>query len=333
MFIWDESWRKSEPKRSNIGTTQWNPREKRSWRNGKKGFQKLQKQASVENISAQPKNGTPCLRWRIARHKLCSGISTFTAQGKLNQYSICSRKNLESHRCDPFQYHVRNYQRQSWRSDWRNRYLKNTNQRFKIVNFRTDSKTKLRIFWIQMTFNSGIMWLVPTIQPASRREMNSREVNGSLGRPGLKQSEIEWPEQATLTLASNERNDQTTFTSTTEEKKSIVQWERFSSLNRIYNGICVSSIVKNKTGNNMKLPKQPPSSYYSNNSFPKRQNPSRLKKKIQKQQDSAVFTLNWQKRTYSGLYGKVNWTSMQSIQYCYVGNTTLSDWCCVTSTN
>ena len=47
----------------------------------------------------------------------------------------------------------------------------------------------------------------------------------------LKQPDIWWSEQLTLTFASNKRNKQMAFISTTEEKKAIFQMEQFSVFN------------------------------------------------------------------------------------------------------
>ena len=51
----------------------------------------------------------------------------------------------------------------------------------------------------------------------------------------LRQRENEWPEQVNLTFASDEQNDEMVFSAKVEEKKLIVQWERFSIFNRLVN--------------------------------------------------------------------------------------------------
>ena len=51
------------------------------------------------------------------------------------------------------------------------------------------------------------------------------------GPAWLKQRENEWPEQLNLTLASDEQNDKMVFSAKVEEKKPMIQWERFSSFN------------------------------------------------------------------------------------------------------
>ena len=52
----------------------------------------------------------------------------------------------------------------------------------------------------------------------------------------MKQSENEWPEQVNLVFAADEENIPTsTFITQAEEKKSIVQWGRFSNFNRLVN--------------------------------------------------------------------------------------------------
>ena len=55
------------------------------------------------------------------------------------------------------------------------------------------------------------------------------------GPAWLKQRENEWPEQVALTFASEEQNDEMVFSAKVEEKKPIIQWERFSNYNRLVN--------------------------------------------------------------------------------------------------
>ena len=55
------------------------------------------------------------------------------------------------------------------------------------------------------------------------------------GPAWLKQRENEWPEQVNLTFASDKQNDQMVFSARVEEKKLMIQWERFSNFNRLVN--------------------------------------------------------------------------------------------------
>ena len=55
------------------------------------------------------------------------------------------------------------------------------------------------------------------------------------GPAWLKQRENKWPEQVSLTFASDEQNDQMVFSAKVEEKKLMIQWERFSNFNRLVN--------------------------------------------------------------------------------------------------
>ena len=55
------------------------------------------------------------------------------------------------------------------------------------------------------------------------------------GPARLKQRENEWPEQLNLTFASDEQNDEMVFSAKVEEKKPLIQWERFSNYNRLVN--------------------------------------------------------------------------------------------------
>ena len=52
------------------------------------------------------------------------------------------------------------------------------------------------------------------------------------GPAWLKQPENEWPEQVNLTFASDE---QMVFSAKVEEKKPMIQWERFSNFSRLVN--------------------------------------------------------------------------------------------------
>ena len=68
------------------------------------------------------------------------------------------------------------------------------------------------------------------------RAINVNELKRSewlTGPAWLKQREIEWPEQVNLTFASDEQNDQMVFSAMVEEKKLMLQWERFSNFNRL----------------------------------------------------------------------------------------------------
>ena len=53
------------------------------------------------------------------------------------------------------------------------------------------------------------------------------------GPAWLKQRENEWPEQLNLTFASEEQKDEMVFSAKVEEKKPMIQWERFSNFNRL----------------------------------------------------------------------------------------------------
>ena len=61
------------------------------------------------------------------------------------------------------------------------------------------------------------------------------------GPAWLKRPESEWPEQENLVFTSDEENiPASVFATQTEEKKAVVQWERFSNFNRLVNAVaCV----------------------------------------------------------------------------------------------
>ena len=56
------------------------------------------------------------------------------------------------------------------------------------------------------------------------------------GPAWLKRTKSEWPEQVNLVFASDEENiPSAVFNIQAEEKKAVVQWERFSNFNRLLN--------------------------------------------------------------------------------------------------
>ena len=63
------------------------------------------------------------------------------------------------------------------------------------------------------------------------------------GPAWLKQPESEWPEQVNLTFASDE---QMVFSAKVEEKKPMIQWDRFSKFSRLVNTMAyVQRVLKN----------------------------------------------------------------------------------------
>ena len=118
------------------------------------------------------------------------------------------------------------------------------------------------------------------------------------GPAWLKQPENEWPEQVNLTIASDEQNDQMVSSAKVEEKKPMIQWERFSNFNRLVKTMAyVQRVLKKNTNRQQKhyvlkkerVHKQASSGYCSMNSLLKRLNLSRLKRKFQKTAKSSSF--------------------------------------------
>ena len=63
----------------------------------------------------------------------------------------------------------------------------------------------------------------------------------------LKRRESEWPEQVNLIFASDEENiPSSVFMIQAEEEKAVVQWERFSSFNRLFNTVAYVHRALNK---------------------------------------------------------------------------------------
>ena len=70
------------------------------------------------------------------------------------------------------------------------------------------------------------------------RAINVHELKRSewlTGLAWLKQRENEWPEQVNLTFASDKQNDEMVFSAKVEEKKPMIQWERYSNFSRLVN--------------------------------------------------------------------------------------------------
>ena len=67
------------------------------------------------------------------------------------------------------------------------------------------------------------------------------------GPAWLKRPEYELPEQVNLIFASNEENvSSSIFMIQTEEKKAVIQWERFSNFNRLLNTVAYVKRALNK---------------------------------------------------------------------------------------
>ena len=73
------------------------------------------------------------------------------------------------------------------------------------------------------------------------RAINIEELKRSewlTGPAWLKRPKSEWPEQVNLTFASDEENiPSSVFMIQAEEKKAVIQWERFSNFNRLVNTV------------------------------------------------------------------------------------------------
>ena len=67
------------------------------------------------------------------------------------------------------------------------------------------------------------------------------------GPAWLKRPESEWPEQVNLVFASDEENmPSSVFMIQAEEKKAVIQWERFSNFNRLVNTVAYVQRALNK---------------------------------------------------------------------------------------
>ena len=82
------------------------------------------------------------------------------------------------------------------------------------------------------------------------REINIEELKRSewlIGPAWLKQPESEWPEQVNLIFASDEEKIPSSgFMIQAEEKKAVIQWERFSNINRLVNTVVYVHRASNK---------------------------------------------------------------------------------------
>ena len=89
-------------------------------------------------------------------------------------------------------------------------------------------------------------------EPSFTRAINVDELKRSewlTGPAWLKQRENKWPEQLNLIFASDEQNDEMVFSAKVEEKKPMIQWERFSRFNRLVNTMAYVQrvFIKHKT--------------------------------------------------------------------------------------
>ena len=82
------------------------------------------------------------------------------------------------------------------------------------------------------------------------RAINIEELKRSewlTGPAWLKRPESEWPEQVNLIFASDEENiPSSVFMIQAEEKKAVIQWERFSNFNRLVNTVAYVQRAMNK---------------------------------------------------------------------------------------
>ena len=82
------------------------------------------------------------------------------------------------------------------------------------------------------------------------RAINIEELKRSewlTGPAWLKRPESEWPEQVNLIFASDEENmPSSVFIIQAEEKKAVIQWERFSNFNRLVNTVVYVQRALNK---------------------------------------------------------------------------------------
>ena len=82
------------------------------------------------------------------------------------------------------------------------------------------------------------------------RAINLEELKRSewlTGPAWLKRPESEWPEQVNLIFASDEENiPSSVFMIQAEEKKTVIQWERFSNFNRLVNTVAYVQRALNK---------------------------------------------------------------------------------------
>ena len=75
-------------------------------------------------------------------------------------------------------------------------------------------------------------------QQPSRHWHQSNQLCHLTGPAWLKRPESEWPEQVNLIFASDEENiPSSVFMIQAEEKKAVIQWERFSNFNRLVNSM------------------------------------------------------------------------------------------------
>ena len=176
---------------------------------------------------------------------------------------------------------------------------------------------------------------------------NSKEESGLLATLGeATRKRLAWACQTCLCFGRRELTRFSIHNACWKEGKNRVRWERLSDFNRLANTMSYVQQALSKTKpatatkifgfqfRNKKMPRQPSSSYYTKKVC-WRDKISQCWKKLQKGSKILQFSTFFDK---SGLFcakgtgGKINWTSMQRIQYCSTGNITLSDYFCDMST-
>ena len=137
-------------------------------------------------------------------------------------------------------------------------------------------------------------------------ELNRKE--WLTGPAWLKQRENEWPEQLNLTFASDEQNDEMVFSAKVEEKRSMIQWERFSNFNRLEKAMAYGQGVlrKHKPATKTLSVEEREGAQASifrllqQEQFAEEMKSLKAEKEIpKKQQNPPVFTIHWPARTYS----------------------------------
>ena len=169
---------------------------------------------------------------------------TFKAQGILSRLSICSRKipRLE-------------LQAAVMAVRLKEHIVKEHESKIRSCNLWTESTTVLQ--WIHSSHRKQQMFVANRVaeildstdvsqwnpvsginNPADigTRAINVDQLKSSewlTGPAWVKPPDNEWPDQLNLEFASDEKNEQRALKSITKEKEPIVQWERFSSFNRL----------------------------------------------------------------------------------------------------
>ena len=179
------------------------------------------------------------------------------------------------------------------------------------------------------------------------RAINIEELKRSewlIGPAWLKRPESEWPEQVNLIFASDEENiPSSVFMIQAEEKKAVIQWERFSNFNRLANTVAYVQQALNKhrpatliiSIEERRKVKATILKLLQQEQFGEEMKSLKAEKQIPKGSKILQFSPFLDEEGFiraKARIGKSQLDLAESIQFCYIGNIKQLNYSCETST-